>query len=125
MDVLWYLQKCMHCSVFGHGEKMCPKKLMVATSKVWIPKQGMKSDVSSENVERLMEQNAMGENKAGEKNEMATVDRVEKRNDSPSFLGLVNRFSILESIIDQIEYIEEVHSSNIEDDAIVEEKLNG
>ena len=37
----------MHCSIFGHVAKTYPKKLVVATPKVWIPKSVNKQAVET------------------------------------------------------------------------------
>ena len=38
VEVSWYPQKCLYCSIFGHVAKTCPKKPVVATPKVWVLK---------------------------------------------------------------------------------------
>ncbi|XVF39908.1 hypothetical protein PTKIN_Ptkin01aG0070700 [Pterospermum kingtungense] len=39
VEVPWFPAKCTHCLLFGHEDKACPKKPVVASNKVWVVKQ--------------------------------------------------------------------------------------
>ncbi|XVF82969.1 hypothetical protein PTKIN_Ptkin16aG0095000 [Pterospermum kingtungense] len=39
VEVPWFPTRCQHCCIFGHGNKECPKKHVVASNKVWVVKQ--------------------------------------------------------------------------------------
>ena len=112
--------------MFGHTDKVCPRKPMVTVAKIWIPKKRRKTKMSSDITKGLKgQEDEPGRNKDGEHHQIAIVDEVKEKGSSPSTSGLDNRFTILESVTEQSEYIEEVQTSNFESKSVVDDELNG
>ena len=54
VEVPWYLQRCLHCAIFGHGDKTCPKKQdNVVPVQKWIPKQTKEVEVVTNEKKRV------------------------------------------------------------------------
>ena len=62
MEVPWRSLKCVHCSTFGHIDKVCQKKPLMA--KAWVPKQ---KDVDAGKGEKKVQQEKDSKSEAVEK----------------------------------------------------------
>ena len=101
VEVPWMPVKCAQCQIFGHGDKMCPKKKEV--TKVWIPK---KVEQKNDDKEPGPDEDESPK-REGKQGKEKLEDGKESRTGDPSpnkeAVSTSNQFNILESVEDREE----------------------
>ena len=54
VDILWMHIKCSQCKIFGHEDKICPRKVVKEAVKAWVPKK-VTQKVEDTKVEKVMQ----------------------------------------------------------------------
>ena len=108
VEVTWRPQRCLHCGIFGHVDKACLQKPIVA--KVWMPKKTINNVVEDQIVEKVASKpiNKAVEDQIMEKATSRPREEVigssSGKNDKASSM---NRFVVLDIISDNEEIIDQ------------------
>ena len=123
VEVPWMPVKCSQCSIFGHGDKTCPRKPVgPSTAKVWVQKAQTIVGIERGNfVEKK-------DSREAEKKEEEKVEVEQKKNDKEvksqgsDKAGSLNRYAILDTMSEEMDPTAMDTGKQIEDNFVVKTK---
>ena len=127
VEIPWMPMKCSTCCIFGHCDKECPRKLVQATARVWVPKKIDTNEkvVNEEKKDKVTEDlmgksvENEGDNNQQRKDKGKAMELVQGNGINPQAkAGSVNRFAILDF------EVEENEMNISEQGEIIEDELN-
>ena len=92
----WMPLKCSHCGIFGHGDKTCYPKMEPISGKVWVPKKVDKE-------EKTQEGKKVNNTEDSELQQIKGKEKANEENAPTSQASSINKFSILESVMEESE----------------------